>query len=96
MSGSLNLEADPGERHDVLSDRRAVAEDLWLRLQRCLDETGAKFPVPDPQYDAAQEQARRHQLEHELMPALEAQHAAYLDPDWQPNANWWGSQIVAD
>ena len=31
----------------------AVAEDLWLHLQRWLDETGAKFPVPDPQYDAA-------------------------------------------
>ena len=30
------------------------------------------------------------------MPALEAQHAAYLDPDWQPNADWWGSQVVAD
>ena len=34
--------------------------------------------------------------EHELMPALEAQHAAYLDPDWQPNADWWGSQVTAD
>ena len=56
----------------------------------------SKFPVPDPRYDAAKEQARRHQLEHELMPELEARHAAYLDPDWQPNADWWGSQIVAD
>ena len=92
-----HLEADPGERrHDVLSDRRAVAEELWLRLQRWLDETGAKFPVPDPEYDAAKEAARLHQLERELMPALEARHAAYLDPDWQPNADWWGSQVTAD
>ena len=91
-----NLEADPGERHDVLSDRRATAHDLWLRLQRWLDEVDAKFPVPDPRYDAAYEQARLHQLEHELMPALEAQHAAYLDPEWQPNADWWGSQVTAD
>ena len=91
-----HLEADPGERHDVLSDRPAVAEELWLRLQRWLDETGAKFPVPDPEYDAAGEQAFLHHIEHERMPDLEALHAAYLDPDWQPNANWWGSQIVAD
>ena len=90
------LEADPGERHDVLNDRRATADDLWLRLQRWLDETGAKFPVPDPQYDAAGEQAFLHQAEHELMPELEMRHAAYLDPGWQPNPDWWGSQVVAD
>ena len=30
------------------------------------------------------------------MPELEPLHAAYLDPYWQPNADWWGSQIVAD
>ena len=91
-----NLESDPGERHDVLNDRRATADDLWLRLQRWLDETGAKFPVPDPQYDAAGEQAFLHQAEHELMPELEMRNAAYLDPGWQPNPDWWGSQVVAD
>ena len=52
-----HLEADPGERHDVLNDQRATAGDLWLRLQCWLDETGAKFPAPDPQYDAAGERA---------------------------------------
>ena len=91
-----HLESDPGERHDVLNDQRATADALWLRVQRWLDETGAKFPVPDPQYDAAGEQAFLHHFEHERMPELEAQHAAYLDPGWQPNPDWWGSQIVAD
>ena len=92
----LRLQADPGERHDVLNDQRATAGDLWLRLQCWLDETGAKFPAPDPQYDAAGERAFLHHFEHERMPELEALHAAYLDPHWQPNADWWGSQIVAD
>ena len=91
-----DLIADPGERHDVLGDRRDTAEELWLRLERWLDEVEAKFPASDPQYDVAEDQARAHRLEHELMPELEAQHAAYLDPDWQPNADWWGSQVTAD
>ena len=52
--------------------------------------------MPDPQYDAAGEQAFLHHFEHERMPELEALHAAYVDPDWQPNADWWGSQVVAD
>ena len=85
-----HLEADPGERHDVLRDQRGTADGLWRRLQRWLDETGAKFPVPDPQYDAAGEQEFLHRAAHELMPELEARHSAYLDPDWQPNADWWG------
>ena len=80
----------------MLNEQRATADDLWLRLQRWLHETGAKFPVPDPQYDAAGEQAFLHHLEHERMPELEALHAAYLDPHWQPNPDWWGSQAVAD
>lgn len=31
-----------------------------------------------------------------LMPQLEAEHAEYLDPDWEPNDDWWGSQVTAD
>jgi hypothetical protein len=37
-----------------------------------------------------------HELEHDLMPRLEAEHARYLDPDWEPNPDWWGSQITVD
>ena len=91
-----HLQSDPGERHDVLNDQRATAGALWLRLQHWLEETGAKFPVPDPQYDAAAEQAFLNHFEQERMPELEALHAAFLDPDWQPNPDWWGSQVVAD
>ena len=76
--------------------RRATAEELRLCLQRWLDETGAKFPEPDLQYDVAGERVFLHHFEHERMPELEALHAAFLDPDWQPNPDWWGSQIVAD
>mgnify|MGYP006295011201 FL=1 len=32
----------------------------------------------------------------EFMQKLEEQHAAYLDPDWQPNEDWWGSMVIAD
>lgn len=30
------------------------------------------------------------------MPRLEKQHAEYLDANWQPNADWWGSQVTVD
>jgi len=74
---------------DVIAGHREKADD-WFA------EVGARFPVPDPQYDPEKEKARLHGLEHELMPRLEAQHAEYLDPDWQPNDDWWGSQVTID
>jgi hypothetical protein len=30
------------------------------------------------------------------MPKLEAQHVEYLDPNWQPNDDWWQSQVIVD
>jgi len=48
----------------------------------------------DPMYDAEKEQAFLHSREHELMPELELDHAMYLNPQWEPNADWWGSQVV--
>ena len=54
-----HLEADPGERHDLLNDRRDTADDLWLRLQRWLDETGARsFRCPTRSTMRRSEQAR--------------------------------------
>ena len=91
-----NLEVDPGELNDLLTDRGATGAELRQRLERWLADVGAKLPAPDPQYDPEKENARLRELEYELMPQLEAQHAEYLDPDWQPNEDWWGSQVTTD
>jgi arylsulfatase A-like enzyme len=91
-----NLESDPGERNDVIAANRARAGELRRRLDSWLTEADARFPVSDPRYEPEKERAFRHTLEHELMPKLEAQHAAYLEPDWQPNEDWWGSQATTD
>ena len=91
-----DLEADPGEQNDVMASNRAKAVELRGRLGRWLVELEAKFPVPDRQYDPEQERAHLHRLEYELMPQLEAQHATYLNPEWEPNPDWWGSQVTID
>ncbi|HAR65494.1 MAG TPA: sulfatase, partial [Lentisphaeria bacterium] len=91
-----NLESDPGEQNDVIAENQLLAATLRQRLDAWLIEVDAKFPVPDSAYDPDKEKARLHQLKHELMPKLEVSHAAYLHPDWQPNEDWWGSQVVID
>ncbi len=91
-----NLDTDPGEQNDVMSKNGDTAIELRQRLDSWLLDVDARFPVPDPQYSADKETTRLYKLEHELMPELEAQHAAYLNPDWQPNDDWWGSQVTRD
>jgi len=91
-----NLETDPGELKDAYAANSDVAADLRKRLDEWLVAVDAKFPVPDPLYSAAKQGEYLHRQEHEVMQKLEAEHARYLDPDWQPNEDWWGSQVIRD
>jgi len=91
-----NLDSDPGEQNDRTGDHGAKASELRQRLERWLIDVDAAFPVPDPQYDAEKKRACLHDSEHVWMPRLEAEHAEYLDPKWQPNGDWWGSQVTTD
>ncbi len=91
-----DLGADPGEQTDVSDTNPSRESELRKRLDAWLIHVDAKLPTPDPEYDPAKEESRLHQLEHELMPGLEKQHAEYLNPKWQPNEDWWQSQVVVD
>ncbi|MBT3294351.1 MAG: sulfatase [Verrucomicrobia bacterium] len=91
-----DLATDEDEQHDVSAAHGTRGAELRARLDRWLIEVDAKLPLPDPEYDAEKEAAFLHGQEHKLMPRLERQHAEYLDPDWQPNADWWGSQVTRD
>lgn len=91
-----NLEEDEGEQSDVAAAHGDLVADMRARLDAWLKEIGAKLPVPDVEHDPAAEQARLERLEHTYMPKLEQDHAAYLDPNWEPNADWWGSQVTVD
>jgi arylsulfatase A-like enzyme len=91
-----DLASDPGERKNVLAGNPKIAGELRGRLDKWLKETGAKFPMPDPQHDPAKRAAYLKRMVDVTLPKLEAEHARYLDADWQPNADWWGSQVVND
>jgi arylsulfatase A-like enzyme len=91
-----DLDSDPGERNDLFAQCGSKEAELRKRLDSWLIDIDAKCPVPDPEYDSQKEKVYLNRLEHELMPKLEAEHAEYLDPDWEPNEDWWGSQITID
>ena len=87
-----DLSADPGEQNDVAEDHRDVVDELSNTLTRFLDDTEAERPAPNPTFDA---EARRRELQRirsTVMPRREGHHRRLREPDYRPNADWWGSQ----
>ena len=66
-----------------------------MKVEVWLKETGAKLPQPNPEYTGAMGEQHRKDAE-ALKERLEKTHAAYLEPEWQPNATWWGSFVPKD
>ncbi|HIQ20260.1 MAG TPA: DUF4976 domain-containing protein [Planctomycetes bacterium] len=91
-----NLRRDPGEQKDVAAENPEMTRTLRRRLDAWLAETGAKLPVPDPEYDEAAFRAWLKRRRTTFMEQLEKRHAAYLREDWQPNKTWWGSAVPRD
>ena len=42
-------------------------------------------------FDAAKKKTQMQQMREKKMPSLEKQAYNYLDPNWEPNPDWWGS-----
>lgn len=91
-----NLKSDPAEQSDVITRNAEVAKTLRKALDAWLSETKARIPKPDPEYDDAKYQAWLERQRTTVMQQLERQHAAYLEEDWQPNRDWWGSAVTRD
>jgi len=88
-----NLTDDIGEQTNVAAKHPEKVAVLRQRLDAWLAETGARIPLPDPRYNAERKKKQRQQMRDKSMPALERKAEAYLDPDWKPNPDWWGSRI---
>ena len=91
-----NLPEDPSEQSDLALQYPVLTSQMAAKLDDWLNSVNAKFPEPDPRYDPAKTEAkfRRHQTAGKQN--LERDHAKMLSPDWQPNADWWGSMVTKD
>ena len=91
-----NIDTDIGEQNDVASERSEMVAKLRQRLDEWLEEVDAQFPAPDSEFDPAKRAALMRRLQTKRMAELESEHAEYLSPDWQPDDDWWGSQVITD
>lgn len=91
-----HIDEDIGEQHNVIALEHTRARELRLLLDQWLKDTGARLPRRDAQFDEASRRQRWERLRTEGRARLERQHAGFLAPDFQPNADWWGSRVTAD
>ena len=88
-----HLPTDVSESNDVAAEYPEKVASLKAELMSYLESVDAKFPEPDPRYDPVKASKRMAQIQGPGKARLEAKHARMLQPDWQPNADWWGSTI---
>ncbi|MEQ9440015.1 MAG: sulfatase [Cyclobacteriaceae bacterium] len=91
-----NLASDAEEKTNILDQEPEVAKRLGQQLERFLQETNANTPEPDPEYNEQLAQERHEQIVNEMLPRLEQQRKDFLTEGWQPNEDWWGSQVAQD
>lgn len=85
-----------GEEADAADDHGAEVARLGGQLDAWLAETGAKLTTLNPDFDAAKATTQTRRLRTQGVESEEKQAAGFLDTDWQPNTDWWGSETKTE
>ena len=86
-----NLAIDPYESNNLAEANSELSANLYQELKNWLLDVGAKFPEKDEKYDAVKRMAYDKKIKNELLPNLEKERWRFLETNYQPNDNWWGS-----
>lgn len=88
-----DLSTDLGENHDVSAQNNKRAQDMKTELMDWLESMHTQYAEVDATWDELAWKTKLENNKNKLMPRLEAKRKKMLSPNWQPNADWWGSEI---
>ena len=86
-----DLNKDIGEQNDLIESEKERAQKMRQRLDDWLKKTKATLPTPDPEFDPDKRMQRWENIRSTKKEGLEKQHAKFLELDYKPNKDWWGS-----
>ncbi len=89
-----NITNDQGEQTDLAAKRPKRLAKLGRVLDDWLAETDAILPTDNPGFDAEAHAATLKRAETKELAFREERAADLLREDWQPNADWWGSNPI--
>lgn len=84
-----NLEEDLGEKNDLAATQEAQTERLSAQLKSWLVGMQARYPTPNPRYNAAAASLELERARNVRMPEREAEQAAMFLPSYEPQGGWW-------
>jgi arylsulfatase A-like enzyme len=90
------LSKDIGEQNDLAGKNVELAQNLRKELDAWLKQTAARIPQQDKRYNPTAKKKHQQSMAKQLKPQLERTHARYLDANYVPNKNWWGSKLTED
>lgn len=89
-----NLKIDETESEPLNIQYPEKVDFLSKKLSVWLTEAGAKYPVADSQYDPAKEALYKKKQQTKTLRMLEEQRKQQLSTDFEPNKNWWDSNVI--
>jgi len=91
-----NLIKDIHEDNDLAKFQPERTAEMSNTLLNWLEEVGAKYPQPDPLYDAIKEKESILKKKQQVFENYEKLRKDMFKKDWQPNNTWWGSMQTVD
>jgi arylsulfatase A-like enzyme len=86
-----NLSDDVGEQNDLATLHPEKVSELKKRMDVWLSDTRAVMPQPDPRFSKERFDARLENARTGVREKQEKRAADYLNENWQPGSDWWGS-----
>lgn len=91
-----NLAEDPFERQNLANDNLELTESLSKELMNWLIEVDAKFPEVDEEFNVENRASYDYRIKKELLSNLEKERLKFLEVNYEPNQDWWGSKTTKD
>jgi arylsulfatase A-like enzyme len=88
-----DLSQDLKESNNLSDKNEAETEALKKELMAWLLSVDTQYAQADPNWDEAARAKRLESHKTKLLPRLERRRKDMLNPDWEPNKDWWGSEI---
>tara|TARA_R110000868_G_scaffold1647_4_gene13298 strand:+ start:26055 stop:27692 length:1638 start_codon:yes stop_codon:yes gene_type:complete len=89
-----DLDSDLGETNDLFGEKEAMALEMKKEMMAWLESMEIQYAEVDSTWDEAKWTQKLKDNITKLMPKLEKQRKDMLSPKWQPNEDWWGSEII--
>lgn len=86
-----DLSTDLAEQNDLAASQPDITREMRKQLLNWLEQANATYPTPDSLFNPAAYAEKLAFFSDTLRPRLERQRKEMLQPHWQPNDDWWGS-----